>query len=202
MGPRARRLIVAAQRACFWFARHWLALANGFNLAVLAGSAAVPALAAAGLHGLAEPVFASYLLVCHQLPYRSFFLFGQQMAMCQRDVAIYASMALAGILFALDRDRWSPLAWRWYLLALLPIGIDGTTQLLGFRESNWELRLATGTIFGVATVWLAYPYLERFAADILSTETRGLGEALTRRPAISAQGPGRGAQDVQNRKAT
>lgn len=177
VGPRTRRLILAARRGSFWFARHWLALANGFNLVVLLGAAVIPTMMAAGLHGLADPLFASYRLVCHQQPERSFFLFGQQMAMCQRDLAIYGSMGIAGLVFGLSRSRWSPLPWRWYLLSLLPIGVDGLTQLLGFRESSWGLRLLTGTLFGGATVWLAYPYLERFAADILAEEARSRGDA-------------------------
>ena len=170
LGPRARRLVRAARSGSFWFARHWLALANGINLLVLAGSAAIPAMTAAGLYGLASPLFASYRLVCHQLPYRSFFLFGYQMSMCERNVAIYAAMGLAGLAFGLSGRRWKALPWSWYLLLLLPIAVDGFTQLFGLRESNWQLRLLTGGLFGVATVWLAYPYLERYASEILENQ--------------------------------
>jgi uncharacterized membrane protein len=172
LDPRTKQAIRAIQRASFWFARHWLALLNGFNLVVLAMSAAVPALRATGLVWLADPIFGSYRLICHQLPYRAFYLFGYQMAMCQRNVAIYAAMGLGGVLFALVRRRWKPLSWRWYLVALLPIAVDGFTQLFGLRESNWELRLLTGSLFGAATVWFAYPHLDRFAGEILDDEAR------------------------------
>lgn len=180
LGPRTRAAVRAAQDLSFWLARHWLAVANGINLAVLGGSAAVPALMAAGLTWLATPLFGSYRLICHQLPYRSFFLFGYQMAMCERNVAIYGSMSLAGLLFGLTRGRLRPLPWRWYLALSVPIAVDGFTQLFGWRESTWELRAVTGTLFGVATVWLAYPHLERFAQDILAVGTRRRREAWIR----------------------
>ena len=130
---------------------------------------------AAGLPWIAGPIFASYRLVCHQLPYRSFFLFGYQMAFCERDVAIYASMGLLGLAFALLRGR---------------IGVrlsgDGTWRCWcqspstarpncwDCRESTWELRVVTGALFGAATVWLAYPHLERFTTQVLA-EARDSG---------------------------
>lgn len=141
-------------------------MANGAFLLALALSAAVPAMRAAGLSWLADPLFASFRIVCHQSPERSFFLFDHQMAMCQRDVAIYASMAMAGLLFARFRGRIPPLRWRWYLAATIPLAVDGLTQLLGIRESSWELRMLTGSLFGGATVWLAYPHIDPFALTI------------------------------------
>lgn len=170
LGPRTQRAVLVAQRTAVWIARHWLALANGAFLLAILGAMAVPAMRAMGLSWLADPLFAGYHLVCHQSPDRSFQLFGHPMAFCQRDVAVYGSIALAGIAFAFVRNWWRPLPWRWYLLSLVPLGIDGFTQLLGMRESNWLLRLSTGGLFGVATVWLAYPHLERFAQEILAEE--------------------------------
>ena len=170
LGPRARKAIREARRGVAFLARHWLAVANTWFLLVLLGAVAVPATRASGLDWLADNLFAAYHLVCHQLPSRSFYLFGHQMAFCERDVAIYGSMSAAGIVFAVARNRLQPLPWKWYLASLIPIGIDGFTQLFGLRESNWELRLLTGWLFGTATVWLAYPHLERFAGLILSDE--------------------------------
>ncbi len=165
--------IRVALRVAVWLAGHWLALANSLFLAVVAISAAVPGITAVGLTRLAEPLFASYRLICHQLPDRSFFLFGHPMAMCQRNVAIYGSIALAGLVFALVRNRVEPLPWRWYLVSLLPIAVDGFTQLFGLRESNWELRLSTGALFGVATVVAAYPRLDTFARRVLASAKCG-----------------------------
>jgi uncharacterized membrane protein len=168
-----------------WIARHWLALANGIILLMVIGSAAIPALMAAGFTRPAGFLFGSYHLVCQQLPGHSFFLFGYQMALCQRDLAIYAAMGMAGLVFGLSGRRWAPLPWRWYLLLLLPLAVDGTTQLFGLRDSNWQLRLLTGGLFGAATVWIAYPYLEDWAREILRAEPS----------ALASQGSGLRTQD-------
>jgi len=92
--------------------------------------------------------------------------FGYQVAFCQRDVAIYLSVFLAGLVFALVRHHLRPLPLKVYALFLVPMAIDGFTQLLGLRESTWFLRTITGSLFGIATVWMAYPYLEMGMRDI------------------------------------
>lgn len=174
LGLRTQRAVWIARTGVVWTARHWLALANGAFLLAVLGATAVPVIRALGFSWLADPLFDVYHLVCHQQPERSFHLFGHAMAFCQRDTAVYGSIALSGIAFAFVRERLTPLPWKWYLLALIPLGIDGITQSLGFRESNWALRLLTGGLFGAATVWLAYPCLDRFAeaVSIPDTETR------------------------------
>jgi hypothetical protein len=54
------------------------------------------------------------------------------------------------------------------LFGIAPIGIDGFSQLLGNAPFNlWPprealpiFRVVTGTLFGLANVWLGFPYLE------------------------------------------
>ena len=53
--------------------------------------------------------------------------------------------------------------------SLLPMAIDGFTQLFGLRESDWVLRTITGVLFGLRLVWLAYPYVEEAMDDVLRT---------------------------------
>lgn len=96
---------------------------------------------------------------------------GYKVALCQRDVAIYASVVIAGLVFAFVRRRIRRLPFRLFLLLLLPIAIDGGTQLVGLRESNWALRTITGFIFGVACVWIAYPYIDDAMQDVIRTES-------------------------------
>jgi uncharacterized membrane protein len=83
------------------------------------------------------------------------------MAFCERDFAIYGSFFLGGIIFAVLRGRLKPLPWLVYAMLIMPMAVDGFTQLLLLRESTWELRVVTGMLFGFATVWLIYPYLDR-----------------------------------------
>jgi hypothetical protein len=74
-----------------------------------------------------------------------------------------------------------PLPIRWYVVLSIPMAIDGTTQLFGWRESTWELRLITGFLFGLGTAWLFLPIVERGMRDVR--------ESLER--------PARGGQDQQ-----
>lgn len=90
---------------------------------------------------------------------------GYKMAFCERDAAIYAGWLAGGLAFALVRRRLRALPW-WALilsavLSLVPIGVDGTVQALGLMQSNWFRRSVTGLLFGVGTIMLVYPLLDR-----------------------------------------
>ena len=185
-------------------AKHWLFLVN-LVLAVYAGLPLLaPVLMGLGYPRQAEFIHTIYKPHCHQLPQRSFFLFGPQlaysletlqellgpealatdsvarafignaalgykMAYCQRDTAMYGSMLLAGIFFGLVRRRLKPLTFTRYLIFLAPWAVDGLVQLLTSYESTWQVRTITGGLFGLATVWFAYPHLEAGAAELRRT---------------------------------
>ncbi len=110
-------------------------------------------------------------------------MLGYKVAICQRDVAIYGAVLLTGLLFALVRRRARSPGLKIYALFLIPIALDGFTQLFGLRTSNWWLRTVTGALFGGASVWLAYPYLEEAFNDVIRTET-----ARRRRRMVSEAG--------------
>jgi uncharacterized membrane protein len=99
---------------------------------------------------------------------------GYKAALCERDIAIYGSVALGGLVFALLRQRGKVRApsLKGYALFLIPIAVDGVSQLVGLRESNWWLRTVTGALFGLASVWLAYPYVEDAMQEVIETESR------------------------------
>ena len=103
---------------------------------------------------------------------------GYKMALCERDIAIYSSMFLFGLLFAVTGRRIKPLHWMlWILIGMGPIGLDGFSQLfsqmewswlsgiLPYRESIPLLRVLTGALFGFATAWFAYPAIEESMAE-------------------------------------
>ena len=163
---RFRKALVEAIR---FGCRHWLFAANGLMLVFSTLPVLAPILAAMGLEGLSNAIFVAYSLTCHQMPSRSYFLFGHQMAYCERNTAIYFSMALTGLVYARIRERGvRRLPWHWYLLLILPMAVDGFTQLFGWRESTWLLRGVTGALFGASTVWLAFPCLEQSFEEIES----------------------------------
>jgi uncharacterized membrane protein len=96
---------------------------------------------------------------------------GLKVALCQRDLALYGSMLVAGLAFGLHRALHPkrplrPLRLWVFGLALVPMIVDGGTQLLMLRESTWLLRVVTGTLTGVACVWLLYPHLNSAFEDL------------------------------------
>ncbi|MFZ4660513.1 MAG: DUF2085 domain-containing protein [Caldilineaceae bacterium] len=93
---------------------------------------------------------------------------GYKTAICQRDLAIYGAVLAAGLLYALVCRRMRQLPLWLFLIFLIPIGVDGLTQLVGLRESNWELRTLTGALFGAAAVWFAYPYVDDAMQEVLA----------------------------------
>ena len=143
--------------------RHWLLIANLINGLILVGAVAVPAMRALGWMLIPDFLFAAYHLICEQRPERSYFLWGYQMAVDQRITAIFGSSLLAGVVFIPLKGRLRAISWRTFFILSLPMALDGFTQLFGWRESNWELRTITGTLFGGGMVWLVYPCLEEAA---------------------------------------
>ena len=166
--------------------RHWLLALNVSVGLFLGGAFAAPILARLGWQQAADALYSAYHLTCHQWAFRSFFLFGQQvvytqqqlaqlnqqpftfagsqelgwkLAFCERDLAIYLGLLLVGLLYA----RWrglQPAGFALYGVLILPMAVDGFTQMFGWRESTWELRLSTGLLFGLASAWLVLPRLD------------------------------------------
>lgn len=99
---------------------------------------------------------------------------GYKTTLCMRDVAIYSAIFFGGLIFARIRKRLRPIPiWLYVLLGIAPIAIDGLSQLLGNPPFNlWEtretlpvFRVVTGALFGLANVWLGFPYLEMSMRD-------------------------------------
>lgn len=198
---RVEELTIFLDKLVLALAKHWLFLVN-LVLAVYGGLPLLaPVLMGLGYPRPAEFMYTIYQPLCHQLPQRSFFVFGPQltysletlqellgpemlatdslastfignaalgykMAYCQRDTAMYGSMLLAGMAFGLVHHRLKPLTFTRYLFSLVPWAVDGLAQLLTSYESTWQVRTITGGLFGLATVWFAYPHLEAGAAEL------------------------------------
>jgi uncharacterized membrane protein len=65
-------------RATLWLARHWLAVFNVLWGVFVIAPWLAPVMMRTGLTGPARGVYFAYSFVCHQLPERSYFLFGQK----------------------------------------------------------------------------------------------------------------------------
>lgn len=116
---------------------------------------------------------------------------GFKIAFCQRDIAIWGSILLFGLLFAFFKRRIKGIHWLvWILIGLGPIGLDGVSQLISqmnlpffsgilpYRESTPYIRTLTGFLFGFMTAWYGYPTIEEAMAD-----TRRI---LTKKIAVSS----------------
>jgi len=212
----SRTAAAGADRATRWLTRHWLALFNSVVVLYVGLPFLAPVLMRAGLEMPARWIYTAYSFVCHQYPFRSFFLFGPRatyprdilqaatgvdpnnilnartfignaatgfkVALCERDVAMYAGILLAGLAYAVLRPHLKPLHWTlWLALGVLPIALDGSSQLISqlplgllpFRESTSLLRIVTGALFGVMSVWFAYPNVQDSMDDNLHAVERG-----------------------------
>jgi uncharacterized membrane protein len=146
--------------------KHWLTIVNSLLGALLGVALLTPLGYAFGLTGLSDGIFHAYRFICGQTPSHSFYIAGYQVCLCTRCMAIYGSMLIAGLTLALFRSaQLRPLNWKFWLLAMVPMALDGGTQLFGWRESNVFLRLLTGTIFGLGTAWFLFPQIEDAARD-------------------------------------
>jgi len=87
---------------------------------------------------------------------------GFQMAICQRDTAIWGLLLLTSLVLVwLGRRRRLRALPLWaYALAAVPMAVDALTQLVGWRESTPLLRTLTGGLFGMATALLVVPLLD------------------------------------------
>lgn len=177
---RTRDAVLFLDRCTLWLSKHWLGLFNTLAGLYVGLPVMAPILVWLGLSGLAEVIYFIYSYLCHQLPQRSFFIVGNQVAFCQRDVSIYGSIFIAGLAYATTGRRWRPLPWWGAALMILPALTDGSIQLSGPYESTWYARVITGTLVGVGTVWFLYPRFERAFGEVRRQVTTQLQNAALR----------------------
>jgi len=90
------------------------------------------------------------------------------MGVCARCTGIYIGMLILTILYPLAKrlnDNSTPS--KYYLIAsMIPMALDGGTQLLGMRESFNELRFITGFIFGGALIFYLIPVFNQLVLKL------------------------------------
>jgi uncharacterized membrane protein len=140
---------------------YWAHMITGILGIIVFAALSVPFLSYFGLDVIAKPIFFALHYVCAQIPSHSFYMFGHQFGLCARNLSIYSSMFLGSLIFVLSKKRIPGIPWWLWVLLILPMAIDGTTQMFGLRESTWELRVLTGTLFGLGSIWFALPLMEK-----------------------------------------
>lgn len=165
------RSVVRVAEVCGRFlGKHWLAIYNSLLVIFIGGAFAGPILAYFGNNAAEAWLLNSYHGLCDQIPSHSYYLFGHQVCLCERCLAIYTTFLLGGLAMAVIprlRKNTRPLDWRLWLLLIVPMALDGGTQLFGWRESDVFLRTLTGFLFGLGCVWFVLPYIEEVARGLL-----------------------------------
>lgn len=171
------RLIIWLDRWIYQFSGHWLLAFNAVSFVVVLGAVFAPVFRAAHWSSVADPIYRAFSGVCHQDPARSFHLAGHHLACCERCAAVYVSIALFGALFALVRTALRRPTYLEVMLLASPLVLDGMAVGAGLYDGNAVLRTVTGTLFGLACIWLMYP---RFEAGFTGIRQRleGLFERL------------------------
>ena len=213
------KTISGSDKITLFMSRHYMLIFNFVVFLYVGLPFLAPVLMHHGIVTPAKIIYTIYKPLCHQLTFRSFFLYGEQpyyprelanvdgvisyedyfqrdstnllfarefvgdeitgykIALCERDVALYGSFLLFGVLFHLTGRRIKKIPWYiWIGLGIIPMGIDGTSQLPGMvssflpswviiRESTPFLRVLTGAMFGIFTAWYLYPMVEDTMKD-------------------------------------
>lgn len=92
-----------ADRISYWIANRWLLLLNLLVFLYVGLPFLAPALMNAGLPGLARPIYGLYGFTCHQMAFRSWFLFGEQSAY-PRGAAAVEGLYTYGEVTGLDEE--------------------------------------------------------------------------------------------------
>ena len=177
-----------------WFEQHWL-LAFNTGWGIFVGLPwLAPVFMALNLPGIGRGIYFIYNFFCHQLPERSWFLFGERFSYTQaevaaawgrplqeissnelvrrhfigtaelgwkvawsdRMVAMYTSIFLFGLIYAVLREqgfRFKGISVWLFVVFVIPMGIDGTTHLINdvlradFRQTNEWAMVLTGNVF-------------------------------------------------------
>jgi uncharacterized membrane protein len=100
--------------------------------------------------GQAGWLYACFAPLCHQIPDRSFFLWGFPLAVCARCFGIYAGFAAGLMVYPFRRgfDAARLPRLRMFLLVSFPIALDTGGNFLRLWETGHLLRFLTGFLWG------------------------------------------------------
>ena len=149
------------QRFGEFLLNYWAHIITAVLGLLVATALSIPFLSYFGLDAIAKPLFFSLHFVCAQIPSHSFYIFGHQLGLCARNFSIYTSMFIGSLIFVLSKKRLPGIPWWIWVLMILPMAIDGITQMFGLRESTWVLRVITGTLFGLGNIWFVLPFIQK-----------------------------------------
>jgi uncharacterized membrane protein len=133
--------------------------------ALCAAVTAAPWLASHSYHNVASVLYLLFSGICHQIPERSFALFGYPLPVCHRCLGIYAGLFLGCfvVLRGIHRHRSA----RRYLVlgSMIALAMDAMAPRAGLWNNSALSRFSTGLLFGIVASLLVVRGLEELAQD-------------------------------------
>ena len=104
-------------------------------------------------------IYLFFSKICHQIPERSFFIFGKQLTVCSRCTGLYFGFLVGALCypFLFNLHRISAPSPKYLLLACIPIGIDIFIRTFHIAENTFASRSITGLILGATTILFVAP---------------------------------------------
>lgn len=138
---------------------------------------------------LAEFMYRCFHPLCHQLPERSFHLFGEKLAVCSRCTSIYFGFLLGVVVYPLARKLTNTeIPHRNILfLAVAPMVIDVLLDMFGIHDSGFVTRTCSGLLFGCVAPFFVLP-----------AAIEGTRQLSTNKPIIINEQSERNSQCVKN----
>lgn len=134
--PDVRAPVVAAAAA---FAAAWVVVLIALSPPVLD-----PGIRLAVMHAFAT--------ICHQMPDRTFHVDAVPLALCHRCLGVFAGLAMGagiGLTSRASRERAYRHAGGFIVVALVPLALDWTLDVVGLIRNTTASRFATGAVFGL-----------------------------------------------------
>jgi uncharacterized membrane protein len=130
-----------------------------------AAIAAAPWFASHSYHNVASALYLLFSGICHQIPERSFALFGYPLPVCHRCAGIYAGLFL-GCFVVLSGIHRHTGARRYLVLgSITALAMDALAPVAGLWNNSAFSRFSTGLLFGIVTSLLVVRGLEEFAQE-------------------------------------
>jgi uncharacterized membrane protein len=115
----------------------------------------------------ASVLYFSFSFFCHQIPERSFILFGYPLAVCQRCLGLYAGLFLGALLGPHDYfHRSQAVRRRWILTAAFFLVLDALLPFIGLWTSSRLSRFSTGLFLGYLISLLLTRGVEEFLKGV------------------------------------
>ena len=126
VSDRTAKLALTVDRFALGLARHWLLYVNVLLGGLVLATFAAPALLAIGATAPANAIYLFYSFLCHQLPQRSFFLFGPKVSY---------SLAEIGAVWQYD-------------------GFITLREFIGNREMGWKVAWSDRMVSMYGSLWM------------------------------------------------